>query len=239
MLAETLIYATSYFATPEPFRPHIYEAVGLWARGRRQAQAWLPHTRKTASHIERMIAKLPQRRTVVVLGSGPLFDVPVEFLARHFERVVLVDRAHIAPARRRTRGHANIRHDWRDLSAATMADPLGFLAGMPELDWVISINLVSQLAAGAPFGSERKVVDAHLDDLTRLPCAVSLVTDVSYRTLDRGGGEREQFDLLYGRRLPQPERSWEWEVAPLGEESRATRRVHKVAFYPDWKQAAA
>ncbi|GGF44779.1 hypothetical protein GCM10011321_39180 [Youhaiella tibetensis] len=238
MLAETIAYATSYFATPEPFRPHINEAVGLWSRGRRQAQAWGPHAGETSRSITGLMETLPTHRTVAVLGSGPLFDVPVEALAARFARVILVDRAHLSPARRRTRRLSNVRHDWRDLSTATTADPLGFLAAIPDLDWVISVNLASQLGVDAPFGQERRVIEAHLADLTRLPCPVTVVTDISFRTVDRAGREHERFDLMHGHPMPRPARTWHWEVAPHGEENRVTRREHVVAFYPDWHEAS-
>lgn len=239
MLLESLIYAASYRDTPIHFRPHLHEAVGLWSRGRRQARAWKPHAERTTGHIRDAMVAIASRRTVVVLGSGPLFDVPIEALAAAFRTVVLVDQAHLAPARRRTRGQANVRHDWRDLSAATTADPLGFLAAIPDLDWVISVNLVSQLGVGAPFGRERQAIDSHLDDLTRLPCPVTLVTDIDYQTFDRTGARHEHFDLLHGRPMPAPAQRWHWEVAPFGEESGTTRRTHSVGFYPDWGRSVA
>lgn len=239
MLIEALIYAASYLDTPAPFRPHLYGAVGLWSRGRRQTRAWTPHAERTSALITQAMSAIAPRRTVVVLGSGPLFDVPVETLAQAFGKVLLVDRAHIAPAYKRTRPHDNVRHDWRDLSAATTANPLGFLAAIPDLDWVISVNILSQLGIGAPFGRERRVVDSHLDDLARLRCPVTLVTDTDYQTLDINGRRKDGFDLLFGRPMPRPDHRWTWEVAPFGEEDPATRRTHSVSFYRDWRQVAA
>ena len=96
MLAELLVYAASYRATPPAFRRHLGEAIGLWARGQRQTRAWAPHLANSRGLIDTTIDDLDRRRTVVVLGSGPLFDVPVESLARTFERVILVDQAHLS-----------------------------------------------------------------------------------------------------------------------------------------------
>src|SRR5205823_1666821 len=138
---------------------------------------WQGHLAETQRHILETAALLPRRRTVVVLGSGPLFDVPLEDLGRAFERVILVDRVHLFTARRRASRQANVSLKSLDLSAASNPLPLAFLGEIPELDWVVSLNLVSQLAFGAPAGREREVVDAHLDGLAALPCRVSLVTD--------------------------------------------------------------
>ncbi len=237
MIVESLIYARSYFATPAAFRPYLAESIGLWARGRRQLRAWVPHVSKTLALIDNAIDDVRSRRTVAVLGSGPLIDVPLESLARNFRRVLLVDRTHLSTINTRVKRWPNVELHWHDLSHATTPGALSFLPGIPELDWVISVNLLSQLGRAAPDGEERTVIDAHLDGLSSLPCRVTLVTDHDYRVFDRAGTLLEEFDMLHGRALPLPDSSWLWEVAPLGEESHDTRRVHSVMGFPDWHAA--
>jgi hypothetical protein len=240
MLIEAAVYLLSFPATPAPFRRHIGEAIGLWARGRRQRAAWRDHVARTRAAIEGRMAHIGKGGTAVVLGSGPLLDVPLDALAQRFKTVVLVDRAHLVGARGQALRYPNARFEWRDLSAATSAaPPLEFLHDIPDLDWVISVNLLSQLAHGAPDGKERLVVDAHLAELAALPCPITLITDLTYERHDRAGRRLEQFDLLYGRQMPEPRSSWSWEVAPFGEESPSTRRTHSVAAYPDWSAGAA
>lgn len=236
MLAELLVYAASYRPTPPAFRPHLGEAVGLWARGQRQTRAWAPHLANSRGLIDTTIDDLTSRRTVVVLGSGPLFDVPVESLARTFRRVILVDRIHLSTVSQRVDRYANVERDWRDLSTASNPDALDFLYAIDDLDWVISLSLVSQLARGAP-GAERRVVDGHLDKLAALPCPATLVTDLDYRVFNRHGVMLDTADLLHGRPVPRSGLRWKWEVAPFGEEDRHTRRVHSMAAWPDWRHA--
>jgi hypothetical protein len=236
MLAELLVYAASYRPTPPAFRPHLGEAVGLWARGQRQNRAWAPHLANSRGLIDTTIDDLTSRRTVVVLGSGPLFDVPVESLARTFRQVILVDRIHLSTLSQRVDRYANVERDWRDLSTASNPDALDFLDAIDDLDWVISLSLVSQLARGAP-GAERRVVDGHLDKLAALPCPATLVTDLDYRVFNRHGVMLDTADLLHGRPVPRSGLRWKWEVAPFGEEDRHTRRVHSMAAWPDWRHA--
>lgn len=238
MLAELAVYAASYGRTPPAFRPHLAAAVGLWARGQRQARAWAPHLANTRGLIDTTIDDFPIRRTVAVLGSGPLYDIPLESLARTFERVLLVDRIHLSSIDERIQRYGNIELGWRDLSPETDAGALGFLGTIEGLDWVISANLVSQLAAVAQPGSERLVVDRHLDALRTLPCPVTLITDLDYRVFNRHGVMRDSADLLHGRAMPRSGLRWKWEVAPFGEEARNTRRVHYVAAWLDWRMAA-
>lgn len=235
MLAEALVYLQSLPATPAGFRRNLYDAVGLWARGRRQASAWAPHIANTRGLIDTTIDDIAPRRTVVVLGSGPLFDVPLESLARTFARVILVDHAHLSTINRRLARYGNIERQWRDLNGIGALD---FLYKIPDLDWVISVNLASQLARGGPEGHERAAIDAHLDALGALPCRVTLVTDVDYRITDNTGTVVDEADLLHGRTPPKPDLTWKWEVAPFGEEKSDTRRVHQVDAWLDWRVPA-
>ena len=239
MLAEALVYARSYWRTPASSRPHLVEAVGLWARGQRQFRAWTPHLKKTLGTIDATIDDIGSRRTVAVLGSGPLFDVPIEALARTFERVLLIDRVHLAPSDRRLARYGNVERMWRDLSPPDAAEPLAFLADIAGLDWVISLNLLSQIARAAPDGTERRVVERHLDGLAALDRPVTLITDIDYRMFDRAGTLLEEADLMYGHPMPPPESRWLWEVAPFGEEAADTRRIHTVFAYPEWHRTVA
>jgi hypothetical protein len=239
MLAEAIVYLRSFGRTPPAFRRHLAGAVGLWARGVRQNGAWTQHIAESRGLIDTTIDDIGPRRTVAVLGSGPLFDLPLESLARTFERVLLVDHAHLATIEGRTRRYGNITLDWRELSSEDSPDPLKFLTDIADLDWVISVNLLSQLARTAADGNERRVIEDHLRPLADLPCPVTLITDVEYRVVDRSGTIREEADLMYGYTMPLADLSWKWEVAPFGEESRNTRRVHQVCAWLDWRKAAA
>lgn len=228
------IYLRSVLRTPAPFRRHLPEAVGLWSRGARQLSAWTPHLSRSRALIDHAIDERPSRRTVAVLGSGPLFDVPLESLARTFDRVVLVDRAHLATTNRRMSRYANVERLWRDLSPAGASRPLAFLEEIDGLDWVISVNLLSQLAREAPAGDEARTIAAHLGALGALDTPVSLVTDVDFRIFCADGTLVEEADLMHGVVLPHPDSRWLWEVAPLGEEAPHTRRVHSVVGFSDW-----
>lgn len=234
MLAEVIVYLRSLLAAPPRFRPNIYRAVGLWARGTRQARAWAQHIANTRGLIDTTIDEIAPRRTVAVLGSGPLFDVPLEALARTFEQVILVDHAHLVTTDKRIGRYGNVTREWRDLNSATTDDPLAFLRERADLDWTISLGLLSQLAAAVPEARRREVVHRHLADLAALPGRATLVADLDYRIVDRDGGLVEQADLVLGRQMPRPDLTWKWEVAPFGEEGPDTRRVHTVGAWLDW-----
>jgi len=237
MLAEIAVTATSYRRTPATFRPYLWAAATYWGRGVRQTRAWAPHLANARGLIDTTIDDFSVRRTVVVLGSGPLFDLPLESLARTFERVILVDRVHLSSLKRRIGRYTNVELVWRDLSTEADPDALGFLDAISDLDWVISANLVSDMAGSAPPDVARRVVDRHLEALGRLSCPATLITDLDYRVLNRHGVILDSADLLHGHHMPRSGLRWKWEAAPFLEEARHTRRVHYVAAWPDWRMA--
>ena len=54
-------------------------------------------------------ARCEQRRSAFVVGSGLLFDIPLEALSRQFEIVVLVDIVHAWSVRRQAARLSNVR----------------------------------------------------------------------------------------------------------------------------------
>ncbi|MBD8908550.1 hypothetical protein [Methylorubrum zatmanii] len=250
---------------PHPQRRLGYRRDSIWlmSRARRCRQAWAPHLGASQAVIRAAIAATERRDTVVVLGSGPLADVPLDDLARAFRRVVLVDAVHPRPARRAMRAYSHVEALTADLSGA-MALMMGEAADLdprlppvcaePSTGLVISANLLSQLPirpvarleAGrrplGPWGAEdgdafgRRIVEGHLEALAGLAAPVCLLTDLDEREEDRHGRVHERHDLLYGVRLGRPERAWDWELAPFGEIARDRRLIHRVAGFCDWRR---
>ncbi len=227
----------TYWRTPAPFRRHIGPGIAEWALARRQVKAWAPHLAQSRGLIDTLIDDLPRRRTVLVLGSGLLLDLPVESLGRCFERVVLIDRVHVAAAQRRTARYGAVVHLWRDLGFEDVAGWQALFAGFADLDWVISSTLVAHLGAGLDRAVGRRRVEAHLAALATLPVPATLITETDFRLVNRHGVLLDQGDMLCGHEMPRPGLRWKWERAPFGEEQRHARRVYQVAAWPDWRQA--
>ena len=252
MILEALNYAATAALTPARFRPFIGGSVRLWARARRCAKAWGPHEAQCHAAVHSLVAELKQRRTVVVLGSGLLRDVPVKALARAFDTVVLVDLVHLASIRAwlALNGIRNAKLISRDLSgsdailAGLPAEPLAFLRQVPALDLVISANILSQMPVGLRRSLEARgrpieeatlarIVEAHLDGLAGLPCRRLLLTDCDYTVRDRSDTVLETADLLLGHSLAPAEAAWIWPVAPFGEEGRDIEILHRVVAVRD------
>lgn len=243
MILEALNYAASLPVTAKAHRAVLGASVSLWSRARRCAGAWAEHEAHCHAQVRAAVAELKQRRTVVVLGSGLLRDVPVIELARRFDTVVLVDLVHLASVRLwlRLKGLRNVRLVERDLSGLDAAlagetpAPLAFLRQVPYLDLVISANLLSQIGVGAERRAGQadrdipaRLIAAHLDGLADLPCSACLLTDISFRAVDRNGKLHQEGDLLREVPVPAQLARWEWPVIPAGEESRDYQVIHTV-----------
>ena len=228
MLAELLLRLTTT-APPEMRRLGLVrEAVWLWSRATRCRKAWAAHERRCHAVVERAVARLARRRTVVVLGSGLCRDVPVRRLAKLFGRVVLVDAVHLWPVRLRLARHKNIQFAHRDVTglakwilgdADGRGDPLADFRADPAVDLVISANLLSQIAicpeiwlddhpgrAGElPADLPSRAIRWHLDDLASFACPVCLLTDVHMKVVDRDGRVVEETNLVADLPMPPPD----------------------------------
>ncbi|WP_181706922.1 hypothetical protein [Chthonobacter rhizosphaerae] len=267
MLSE-LAHALVTPATLEARRSGLLaDKVSLWSRSRRFRAAWAPHKARSRAAVDRAIDAVTRRRTAVVLGSGLLDDVPIDRMASMFGKVVLVDAVHLAAVRLAVwrKGWRNVEFVTADLSGFDEAlkrerfrravtggeiggrlDPLAFVRRMPEVDLVVSANLLSQLAFTPSRRAEtvdpkftvppdvtRQLVAAHVYSLAGMSCRSVLVTDTDYVVVDREGNVIDEQDVLHGVTLPEETESWEWTVAPYGEESPDTARVHHVVAIDD------
>ncbi len=87
----------------------VRELRALRARRNRCQSAWHSHLEHTRAVILDAAARCEQRRSALVVGSGLLFDIPLEALSRQFEIVVLVDIVHAWSVHRQAARLSNVR----------------------------------------------------------------------------------------------------------------------------------
>ncbi|MDP3427222.1 MAG: hypothetical protein Q8S17_07580 [Humidesulfovibrio sp.] len=256
MLAEAVKYAAARLRGQADPHGHLAQQVAIWARHKRHSAAWGPHLARAKALALASARACPEhaRRTALVLGPGLLLDVPLDELAALFQKVVLADMAFVPEVRAKAARLGNVQALEVDLTGR-----LGLLAGavdgaldgaldgrasglalvaarLPELDFVYSANLLSQLplfaldavSAGLPTAlppgmvQQRRaelaadLVRQHLDGLKALPCPACLVTDVTERGLRQGALDYE-VDLLFGVEPGLTGETWTWDLAPDGE----------------------
>lgn len=213
----------TWLLTPAPWWVrrvgYLAESVAIGARYRRCRAAWQPHLTACQETILAFSHHLPRRRTLVVLGSGAGYDLPVEALAADWQRIVLVDLVHPWSIRWRAARLPHVeRVTWE--IAGVRYSLLGRLApGTPlplpqpfwplpdDCDALISLNVMSQLPVmpiaylarrGWPEGVlaawSRTVVAAHWQQLVEAGVPTLLITDVAaeWRTVLPGRIKAQQ-----------------------------------------------
>lgn len=228
---------------------YLYQAIALRGRYQRRRTSWQPHLDKTKEFILNTVGKCQNRDKVVLLGSGLLLDVPIEFLAETFREVVLVDVIHLPEVRKRINRYKNVRFIQGDITSVAeklfknvkqgrnelpLSEP-----AIPEIDastsLVISLNILSQLSTVPQDYIQKKkpehdeetiaawcdqIREAHYKALKALPCDVCLIADHEYVYKDKKGSIIEQGSTVGKVTLPEPDTSWWWNIAPFGEASK-------------------
>lgn len=247
MLAEIAVYLTTPCPRAHRRAGHLRAAVDLWSRAGRCAAAWAPHYARCHEVVAAAVRDLPARRKALVLGSGLLRDVPVRALERQFRSVILVDVVHLSTVRLAGLLRPRLTFVIEDLARLDGPDPLARFRADPEIDLVVSANVLSQLPlvpaaaaerARAPDPS-RAVVERHLAGLSGFAGRVCLLTDTAQLTVGRDGRECDRIDLVEGVELPPTPHRWRWTLAPFGEDAPGHALVHEARGYPDLAAALA
>ncbi len=114
----------SWFSSHTRTAPKYAYAMGyvhglrhLHARGRRCRLVWTPHVEHSRALILEAAQQCAKHERVLVIGSGPLYDVPVAQLSWRFAEVVLADIVHLRRVRQKVRGYKNVRLVTIDVTA--------------------------------------------------------------------------------------------------------------------------
>ena len=270
MAIQTIRAWIDYLANPAPRHVrkmgYVRELRALRARHRRCRADWQPHLDHTRAVLLESAAQCVQRRSALIVGSGLLFDVPLEELSRQFERVVLVDIAHLWSVHRRAIRLANVHLTPLDVTgvverchamARERSDgplpqrPVDCFAG-EHFDLVASLNVLSQLPV-VPNGYlsrhlrlvtdarirefSRALVTHHLDWLCSFQGIACLVTDLERMHVDDCRTVSAERSL-WGIQLPDGGRTWLWDLAPRPEMYIDVDVRHRVVGYSSFPKHA-
>ena len=259
-----------YMSTPVPRHlrqmGYVRELRALRARRNRCRSAWSSHLEHTRAVILDAAAQCERRRGALVVGSGLLFDIPLEELSRQFESVVLADIVHAWSVHHQAARFSNVRlltldvtglaerchAEARRRSAEPLPQrPVDCLAG-ERFDLVASVNVLSQLPVvpngymsrriRSPTGAQtrefsRALVTNHLDWLCSFPGVACLVTDLERLCYDDCGLVSRE-ESLWGVALPEGGRDWLWDLAPRPEMYFHLDVRHRVGGYATFPKRA-
>lgn len=226
---------------------YLREIIAMKGRYCRNQAAWRTHLEHSRRFVLSSAQRCGSRGKAVVLGSGLLLDLPLEELASMFGEVVLMDIVILPEVRRRIKCYGNVRllqHDATGMAARLYDGVRRKLRELPspeprisEIDetagLVVSLNILSQLwvmprayALGKIAGLDedqidgwcRQITESHYAFLRSLSCTVCLIADHEFCKRDRDEAVVSNGSTVYGLRLPGPDASWTWDIAPRGDD---------------------
>lgn len=237
------------------------ELIAIDARYRRNKKYWQSHLENSKKVIIEACHRCPEKDTVMILGAGLLYDIPLNFLLDTFKTIYLVDVAFSMQAKKLEKKHNSIKlltHDLNGLeNQVLIKSQLNTLprirACLPKIkarpDLIVSANVLSQLYL-APIhlldqkgsfsdeqltGFAKEIVQSHINLLKQQPGIVCLITD-HYRFTINEANNREQESALLDIQLPEPDYSWPWQLAPKGEISRQQSLETLVYAYTNFNR---
>ena len=225
----------------------------LAALGMRCRSQWRSHVLRSRELMVEAANRCPEQNRVLVVGSGPLHDIPVAQLSARFKEVVLLDIVHLRGVRTEVQRFSNVRLVQGDVTGlAERVFTRRSLAVKPSCWWdsnfdlIISANVLSQLplvpcqfvkATDAKKTSfAQRVVKDHLDWLSRAPGQVSLIADVE-RQYWKNGVLQCVHPILWDIMLPPGAREWLWELGPKPEMDPHCDVRHRVLAYVSFPKA--
>lgn len=172
MIREAIIY---FFTPTTPLAKKygfLYQSVSLEHRYERCKKQWLPHLKNCQDLFLAAVKKVPQKKSVVILGSAHLHEIPMHLLLDNFESITLVDLIHPLKHHWTAKRNPRVKLVTQDLSQSL--DKLDSLQSLEDLhaliknlggqklfdfqaDLIVSSNLLSQLALLPMEAVEKKI----------------------------------------------------------------------------------
>lgn len=262
MLKELLTYATNSCTPFAREMGYLHEIIAIKTRHQRHKAAWQTHLNHCQQIICHAIDICAQRDTAMVLGSGLLLDIPIDYLTKSFQHVFLVDIVHLNAVKKLSKTTSNIHLLVCDLNGlnSTLPNQQSHIAidlnqfspQLPYLnlpaDFIISCNVLSQLPIMPRnhierhyFVEEKRIdpwcqrfITNHLNYLKQTHAHICLITDTTHIVTDSSSQQTTSVDMLYGIKLPLPDQQWRWQIAPQGELGKQVKLHTNVAAYTNF-----
>ena len=242
MIREILTYFTESPSLKEAkIFGHLKESISLLSRESRCKKAWLPHRTECKNFILEQLHNAVHFDSILILGPGPLHEIPIYELAQKFKKVVLVDIVHLKTTKKSLKHLKNIEfieHDITEIEILLLNEKK-LIEKVPTSfkndNWglVLSINIMSQLPIHLRSFIKKKLENKfteveiekylnhvtynHLLYLNSFRCPILLISDIETNYYDKKG-RLLQTEVNYSHlKLPHSQKNWIWNVAPIPE----------------------
>ena len=255
MLRELFTYLKTKASKEAKAFGHLYESIAIKEREKRCKSFWLPHRTKCKNFISSHLKLAKAFDRVLILGSGPLHEIPIDILSTTFRDVDLIDIVHLSETKNKYSHLKNIHFIEADITELEkkilhekkIINQVPTFFQNQKYDLIISANLLTQLSYHLRNFLEKKAVPKltdvelekfcyqvsydHYQYITGFQCPVILITDIETEFI---GIHDELIDKqmpYLNFPLPAPKDSWLWNLAPRPEVSKDYSVRMKVAAF--------
>ena len=134
MLRELFLYLSTPCLPEFKTLGYLHELIAIQSRYKRVAKHWSSHTENCKEVLIDAAKKCHRHKKAVILGSGLLLDIPLDYLARNFDVIVLVDLIHLRSVKKNVKRYTNIELISHDVTGlASILNKLDVDEGRPLL----------------------------------------------------------------------------------------------------------
>lgn len=253
MIQEFLLYFREKCSDEAKKFGHLKESIALLQREKRCHKYWSTHLDNCHQVILELTNKLKRKDLLIIMGSGPLHEIPIESLAHLFKKILLIDIVQLSSVKKKY-SHLNnihfIEHDISELEKEIKQTkilknkiPISFVELKPDM--VISANLLSQMPYHFKNFLQKNTTHQlesieefcyqlsadHFQYLKNFQCPVLIYTDIEthYKYVNENKIEIDSPYIKFA--LPEIYKQWDWDIAPAPEISREFSLQMKVASF--------
>ena len=215
MILEFLKYFTTTANKEARKNGALYESVAFESRAKRLRKSWQSHWDESQKTVTEFVnsPKLKNAKTLLVLASGSLFELPMSLLLERFDKIILVD--FVFP--KRVRQIANNSKNKIELVEANLNQSEKLSQLISPADIVLSCNVLSQLHLFDKHQDAKAFQQKHLDTLTQSKKPTLLWSDVERVFTVKGQSQIVQTEESVNAKKPSPWKKWTWFIAPAPE----------------------
>lgn len=215
MIAELFKFITSKASLAARKNGALYESVAFESRAKRLHEFWQSHWDAAQEAVTEFITKpeLSRAKTLLVLASGSLFELPMPLLLERFDKIIFVD--FVFP--KSVRKIADLNKNKIELFQANLNNTQKILELTKSVDLILSCNVLSQLHLFEKDKNAELYQKRHIEILKNSGKPVLLWSDTVRNFAPKGKTQVIQKDPTAFVNLGSPWKKWQWFIAPAPE----------------------
>lgn len=183
MILEVFKFLTSKASLRSRKNGALYESVAFESRASRLKKFWQSHWTEAQAAVTEFVSQpqLSEAKTLLVLASGSLFELPMPLLLKRFDKIILVDFVFPKKVRQTAKKNPKIALVESNLNDVTKIKEL-----IKTADLILSCNVLSQLHLFEKQKNAKHFQQQHLDLLKGAKKPTLLWSDIARHFAPKG-----------------------------------------------------